>query len=187
MDALRAEYELKIAKLKKRNKEDHDRMRLLRNELLAQSREADQLARENDSILSQSGLRQSTVLGSSSRVQPGLNSTLSNSDDSGAERLDALAAEYSEMRRDVDALMYSGSRLAQSAIPRSTDDSSGSLFQTAVPFARTGVGGGGNMGRQSSIQVHQSRRGSLNFHIGAPPPANISSGGSGNLGVEELQ
>ena len=37
----REEYEAKIRDLEKRNAKDHDRMRILRKELMAQSREAD--------------------------------------------------------------------------------------------------------------------------------------------------
>jgi hypothetical protein len=160
-----------IAKLEKRNARDHQKMRTLRNELLSQSKEADFLARQNDSFLRQSRL--STSLGHSGGV-----STKTE------DRLEILAHEYSELQRGGDDLMLSSISGIQSQ-----DESS--LYQTAIPYNRRQSV---NIDLGNGTNVIQHRNGSVDMHFGKETKNGIRSsringrdGGGGDLGVDELQ
>ena len=145
----------RIAKLEKRNARDHEKMRSLRSELLAQSREADHLVRQNDSYLRQSGL--STTHGGSVAREGHMAGNYLGTVTTGTEdRLEHLEHEFSELQRGGDDLMFSSiSGIHQS----SADDSE--LYATALPYDR----------RQSmnidlgNSKIHVDRNGQVDLSI----------------------
>ena len=192
----------RIAKLEKRNQKDHQKMRNLRSELLAQSREADQLVRQNDSYLRQSnnmsstqhsmrqdngrgegrsgneGATRTTATRSTTRTRE-YNGTATNSTNKTEDRLENLEHEYSELQRGGDDLMFS----SISGIQQSSDDSS--MYQTALPYDR----------RQSmnidlgNSKIHVDRNGDLDMQFTNTKGRKTKTSFQKNdaLGMDELQ
>eukprot|EP00946_MAST-07B_sp_MAST-7B-sp1_P002350 g2350.t1 len=151
----REEYEAKIRDLEKRNAKDHGRMRILRKELMAQSREADHLMRQSQGV-SRFGVGQSA----DSRMKQS---------SSTEGRLNAIANEYSQIGRAADALMLSGASgmTMSSADPFGHSTGVSTMFQTALPFE------GNSSQRRRSVTVSMHRNGEMDVHLGASSSTNV--------------
>lgn len=140
-----SEYESKIKALEKKNAKDHMRMRILRKELDYQSRVTEK---------TQKALQES---------QSGLSQFSSGSQLSTGQKLDAIAHQYSDLRRGVDNLMTSSSGFEGASSINAFDKTSfdSEMYQTALPFEQS------SSGRRRSMTVSVHRDGAMDVHLGA--------------------
>ena len=176
---------IKNSALEKKNARDHQKMRMMREELMNQSTEADLLARQNESILRQSGMHSG-----GGRKSAFSGTTTSKTED----RLHHLEHEFSELQRGGDDLMLSsisGIHHHNMTNDVSGEDDDSELYSTALPYER----------RQSmnidlgASKIHVNREGETTVKFQAVGRRSTNRGGDehsrrpGNdvLDVDELE